>query len=96
MLKRYLIVGILFLIGHQGMSQSGEIYASTAKQRPPDSATETYSLKEGLSQLEKQFEVSIAYKDEWVTSKIVQVQDASFYSGEEACVALLLTTNPYY
>ncbi len=96
MLKHYLIIGILFLIGHQGMSQSGEIYASTAKQRPPDSATETYSLKEGLSQLEKQFEVSIAYKDEWVTSKVVQVQDDSFSSVEEALDALLVDTNLYY
>ncbi|MEJ0057763.1 MAG: SusC/RagA family TonB-linked outer membrane protein [Bacteroidota bacterium] len=96
MLKRYLIVGILLLIGYQGMSQQGEIYASSTKQRPPDPVTESYSLKEGLSQLEKQFEVSIAYKDEWVNSKVVQVSGDSFSTVEEALDVMLNDTNLYY
>jgi len=46
--------------------------------------------------LEKQFEVSIAYKDEWVNSKIVQVSGDSFSTIEEALDVMLNDTNLYY
>jgi len=97
MIKRYLIVGILFLIGHQGMAQQGALFASGTKQHQPDaSATESYSLKEGLSQLEKQFDVSIAYKDEWVNNKTVQVSNSTFITVEDALDVLLNETNLNY
>ena len=97
MRERYLIVGILFLMGHQAMSQKGEIYASTNKQHPSDSPNvESYSLKESLRQIEKQFDVSIAYKDEWVNSKTVQISNDRFLSVEKALDVLLKDTELNY
>ncbi len=79
------------------MSQhGGEVYATT-KQHPPDSPSgEHHSLKDGLSQLEKQFNVSIAYKDEWVNSKTVETSNTSFSSIEEALDMLLSDTDLHY
>jgi len=94
MSKLYLFTGIFVLICYRAMPQHGEIYASN-RQQPPDISVQSYSLKHGLSQLQKMFDVSIAYKDEWVKDKIVQVP-LNFPSVEKALDAMLQNTGLKY
>ena len=52
MRKIYLLIGICCLIVHQAFPQFGEVFASTDSQQLPDILREeSYSLKNGLSQL---------------------------------------------
>ncbi len=84
MRKLYLLIGVCSLISVQALPQEGEVYASTDKQLSPDSSrVESYSLKAGLGKLEKQFDVSIAFKDEWVEKKMVRQPSGHFYTMEE-------------
>jgi len=94
MSKLYLFTGIFVLMCYRAMPQHGEIYASN-RQQPPDVSVQSYSLKHGLSQLQKMFDVSIAYKDEWVKDKIVQIP-LNFPSVEKALDALLQNTGLNY
>lgn len=94
MSKLYLITGILVLMCYRAMPQHGEVYASSRPQ-PPDVSVQSYSLKHGLSQVQKMFDVSIAYKDEWVKDKVVQVA-LNFSSAEKALDALLQNTGLNY
>lgn len=94
MSKLYLITGILVLICHRAMPQHGEVYASSRLQ-PPDASAQSYSLKHGLSQIQKMFDVSIAYKDEWVKDKMLQIP-LNFSSVEKALDAMLQNTGLNY
>ena len=97
MRKLYLLIGVCCLISHQALPQHGEVYAATHKRQAPDSnRVESYSLKKGLRQLEKQFDVSIAYKDEWVENKTVQKSTSGFSTIEKALDELLSDTDLYY
>lgn len=90
MRKHYLLIGVMCLVFHQAFPQHGEIYASTHKEPSTDpTRVESYPLKKGLSQLEKQFDVSIAYKDEWVENKTVNKSKLEFTTVEEALNELL-------
>ncbi|MBK5278647.1 MAG: SusC/RagA family TonB-linked outer membrane protein, partial [Bacteroidia bacterium] len=80
---------------HQGFPQYGEVYAST-NQVPEVPRVEFISLKIELSELEKQFNVSIAYKDEWVANKIVEKSSNNFSTIEDALDELLSDTGLYY
>lgn len=96
MRNHYSLIGLLLLVCHQGMPQQGEVYASTfQKHRQTPPYVESYSLKQGLRRLEKMFEVSIAYKDEWVKNKIVQAS-SEFTSVEKALDTFLENTDLYY
>jgi len=97
MRKLYLLIGVCSLISVQALPQEGEVYASTDKQLSPDSSrVESYSLKAGLGKLEKQFDVSIAYKDEWVEKKMVRQPSGHFSTIEAALGELLGDTDLYY
>jgi len=97
MRKLYLLIGVCSLISVQALPQEGEVYASTDKQLSPDSSrVESYSLKAGLGKLEKQFDVSIAYKDEWVEKKMVRQPSGHFSTIEAALGELLSDTDLYY
>lgn len=63
---------------------SGRISSASGK-----SDFEYQDLKEGLSQLEEKFKVSIAYKDELVQSKRFKKQNASFTSVEQGLKIIL-------
>src|SRR5882762_224531 len=97
MRKLYLLIGVCSLICVQALPQESDVYASTHKQQSPDSnRVESYSLKMGLGKLEKQFDVSIAYKDEWVEKKMVRKSTADFSTIEAALDELLSETDLYY
>ncbi len=97
MRKFCMLIGVCSLISNQALPQHGEVYASTHNRQAPDSSrVESYSLKKGLRQLEKQFDVSIAYKDEWVENKMVQKSTLLFSNIEEALDGLLSDTDLYY
>jgi len=61
MRKFYLLIGLCALITFQGRSQQGAVYASHKQTPDASSELDTYPLKNGLQQLEKKFDVSIAY-----------------------------------
>ena len=97
MRKLYLLFGICSLIYHQAFPQNGEIYASTSMEKTSDVfRLNTHSLKNALWQIEKQFKVSIAFKDEWVENKSVQKPAHNFATVEEALNELLADTDLNY
>src|SRR5258705_880045 len=97
MRKLYLLIGVCSLICVQALPQESVVYASTHKRQSPDSSrVDSYSLKTGLAKLEKQFDVSIAYKDEWVEKKMVQKPTGNLSTIEAALDELLSDTDLYY
>jgi TonB-linked SusC/RagA family outer membrane protein len=90
---QYLLIGIFLLISHQALPQHGEVYAAASTRSV---RLEPYSLKQGLKEVEKSFNVSIAYRDEWVENKIVQLSNKPFKSAEEALDVMLRNTSLYY
>jgi hypothetical protein len=89
---QYALIGILLLISYQARPQN-ELYAAAS---PRSVRLEAYSLKQGLKEVEKAFNVSIAYKDEWVDNKTIQNTKASFQTVEEALDMMLRQTTLYY
>lgn len=98
MRKIYLILGMCCLIVHQVLPQYGPLYASSARNQVSSDYTreECCSLKNSLSQVEKQFDVSIAYKDEWVENVTVEKSSVNYETIEEALDDLLAKTNVSY
>lgn len=92
-----MLVGLTLLVNFQVMSQHGEVYAN-ARLLNTDRVLrlETTSLKEGLKEVEDFFEVSIAYKDEWVDGKTIKSSVSVFNSVEHALDELLDDTGLYY
>ena len=90
---QYVLVGMLMLISTQALPQLEEVYAAAS---PRSVRLESYSLKQGLKEVEKSFNVSIAYKDEWVENKVIQPAKASFKTPEEALDMMLRQTSLYY
>jgi len=100
MRKQYLLIGVCSLIFYQAFPQYGEVYASTTN-APRENLInvaqgDSHSLKSDLSALEKQFKVSIAYKDEWVANKTVNKSLLNLATIEEALNELLADTDLYY
>ena len=89
---QYVLIGIFLLISNQALPQH-EVYAAAS---PRSVRLESYSLKQGLKEVEKAFNVSIAYKDEWVENKTIQHTKASFKSAEEALDMMLRQTTLYF
>jgi TonB-linked SusC/RagA family outer membrane protein len=90
---QYLLISILMLISYEGLPQPEEVYAA-AKSRAM--RLESLSLKEGLKEVEKAFNVSIAYRDEWVENQVIQASERSFKTAEEALDMMLKQTSLYY
>ena len=97
MRKFYLIMCFSCLVVHQAMPQYTEIYASSHKQSPSEIfRVESQSLKDGLSELERKYSVSIAYKDELVEGKSVGELRDSHRSLDDALKSLLRETGLNY
>ncbi|WP_416865726.1 MAG: SusC/RagA family TonB-linked outer membrane protein [Imperialibacter sp.] len=97
MRKLYLIVFITCVMAHQAASQYQQALASAFNpQSIADIKNETILLEKGLEQLEKKFNVSIAYRDEWVKGKKVQAPSSDKRNVEEALGELLRETELYY
>ena len=97
MKKYYLLVGMLLFMYHQGWPQHAEVYAAVhkpvlASQQEMDSGP----LKQALIEIERSFEVSIAYKDEWIENKFVYFSPSAFKAPEQALDTLLKDTGLYY
>ena len=92
MRKYYLLFGVCLLLCEQTRAQSSQLFASASNQP----AAESLSLKRSLSELEKKFDVSIAYKDEWIENKTVEKSDRNFSTIEEALQGLLEGTDLYF
>ena len=90
---QYALIGMFLLISTQALPQLDEMYAAAS---PRSVRLESYSLKQGLKEVEKFFNVSIAYKDEWVENKIIQPSKANFKTPEEALDMMLRQTSLYY
>ncbi len=95
MRKFYLLIGLCFLISYQARPQ-GDVYASHKQTPDASSEVDTYPLKNGLQQIEKKFDVSIAYKDEWVADKAIPKSVEEFATVEQALDELLRETNLHY
>lgn len=93
----FTLFGLMLLVAYQGMSQPSEVYATahTLRQSRPVPGS-SVSLKEGLKQVEKIFEVSIAYKDEWVEGKSGAASASVFTTVEQALDVLLKDTGLFY
>ena len=97
MRKIYLLIGLCCLISYQALPQNGEVYASHKQTPDASSSLDSYPLKSGLKQIEKKFDVSIAYKDEWVDGKTThKIDGEDFSTAEQALDELLDETNLYY
>jgi TonB-linked SusC/RagA family outer membrane protein len=97
MKKYYLLVGVLLFMYHQSWPQHTEVYASVhkpilASQQEKDSGP----LKQALIEIERSFQVSIAYKDEWIENKVVYFSPVAFKAPEQALDTLLKDTGLYY
>ncbi len=90
---QYLLIGIFLLMSYKALPQHDEVYAAAS---PRAVRLESYSLKQGLKEVEKSFNVSIAYKDEWVENKVIQPTKSTFKSAEEALDMMLRQTTLYY
>ena len=66
---QYALFSIFMLISYQALPQHEEVYAAAS---PRSVRLDSYSLKQGLKDVEKSFNVSIAYRDEWVENQVIQ------------------------
>jgi TonB-linked SusC/RagA family outer membrane protein len=90
---QYALFSILMLMSYQALPQHEEVYAAATR---GSIRLDSYSLKQGLKDVEKSFNVSIAYRDEWVENKVIQSRPTSFKSAEEALDIMLRQTSLYY
>jgi TonB-linked SusC/RagA family outer membrane protein len=90
---QYALIGIFLLISTQALPQPQEVYAAAS---PRPIHLESYSLKQGLKEVEKSFNISIAYKDEWVENQVIQPSKTTFKTPEEALDMMLRKTSLYY
>ena len=97
MKKYYLLFGMLLFMHQQCWPQHAEVYAAVHKpvygiQQEKDSGP----LKQALVEIERSFQVSIAYKDEWIENKVVYFSSSAFKAPEQALDTLLKDTGLYY
>ncbi|HMG91499.1 MAG TPA: carboxypeptidase-like regulatory domain-containing protein, partial [Chryseolinea sp.] len=97
MKKYYLLVGMLLFMYQQCWPQHAEVYAAVLKPvqaRPQEK--DSGPLKAALTEIERSFQVSIAYKDEWIENKFVYFSSSAFKAPEQALDTLLKDTGLYY
>jgi len=97
MRKQYLLICVCSVIFYQTFAQYSEVYASTNRENSTRIIkVDSHSLKNELSELEKKFNVSIAYKDDWVANKTVKKSTHDFLTIEDALNQLLDDTDLTY
>lgn len=97
-MRKLLLIGWLCLCGSQfSQAQFNGILASNDSYSQKESKRASQlELKEGLHSLEKDFDVSIAFKDELVKNKYVSPPEKSFATLEEGLRQLLKNTDLGY
>ncbi|MBA4056813.1 MAG: hypothetical protein C0490_19015, partial [Marivirga sp.] len=81
----------------RGITQPSEVYAAVYKPVSAlDQNKESNPLKQALTEVEKFFQISIAYKDEWIENKQVDFSSGNFKIPEQALDSLLKGTGLYY
>jgi hypothetical protein len=97
MKKYYLLFGMLLLMHSQVISQQTEVYAALHKpMQVMPQEKDSSPLKQVLTEVERSFQVSIAYKDEWIENKQVYFSSSAFKAPEQALDSLLKDTGLYY
>jgi TonB-linked SusC/RagA family outer membrane protein len=89
MKKRLLIFGLCLVWSISASAQYDEVLASKDKIQSEARGKMNESLSEGLNSLERQFAVSIAFKDELVSNKEVRTSKKKYLSVEEGLQELL-------
>jgi TonB-linked SusC/RagA family outer membrane protein len=89
MKKRLLIFGLCLVWSISASAQYIEVLASKDKNQSEGRSKMNESLSEGLNSLERQFAVSIAFKDELVSNKEVRTSKKKYLSVEEGLQELL-------
>src|SRR5258705_2792373 len=93
----YLLLGMLLVAHLQVMSQHSPVYAAASRSRVVQQrAGDASSLKQALTELERSFAISIAYKDEWIENKQVRFSAHNFKAVEQALDSVLKDTGLYY
>ncbi len=97
MKKYYLLIGMLLFMYHQARPQHADLYAAVHKPAPVgQQEKDSGPLKQALVEIERSFQVSIAYKDEWIENKHVQFSSSAFRAPEQALDSILKDTGLYY
>ncbi len=80
----------LYGVGTQWVqAQYNEVLASSGKFQSEENAVSNFTLKDGLTSLERQFDVSIAFKDDLVAKKQVRITKKKFKTVEEGLKEML-------
>ncbi len=96
-MKKLLLILCLYGAGAQwALAQYKEVLASSDKYQSGESAVPSYMLKDGLTLLERQFDVSIAFKDDLVAQKTVRASKKKFKTVEEGLDELLKNSGLTY
>jgi len=96
MRKFVLLMCISCSISWFASAQVEGLIASEKRLDPYSSRSENSDLKEVLTQFENKFNVSIAYKDELVESKMINTSKLSFNNVEEGLKVILKATGLSY
>lgn len=96
-MKKLLLILCLYGAGAQWVqAQYKEILASSDKFQSEESAVSGFTLKDGLTSLERQFDVSIAFKDDLVAQKNARAPKKKYRSVEEGLDDILKNSGLTY
>lgn len=90
---KYALTVALSVMCYHAIPQPRDVYAAASHR---NLSAESHTLREGLQQIERSFKVSIAYRDEWVDTRVSLSSVNTFRSAEEALDMLLKPTPLYY
>ncbi|GAA0878214.1 TonB-dependent receptor [Algoriphagus jejuensis] len=89
-MKKVLLMLCLYGAGAQWVqAQYQDVLASADKIQSGESTVSSVALKDGLTSLEKQFDVSIAFKDDLVAQKQIRTTKKNFQTVEEGLKEIL-------
>ncbi|MBN7811243.1 SusC/RagA family TonB-linked outer membrane protein [Algoriphagus sp. H41] len=96
-MKKLLLILCLYGAGGQwALAQYKEALASSDRFQSEGGAVTSFALRDGLTSLESQFDVSIAFKDDLVAQKTVRVSKKKYRSVEEGLDELLKNSGLTY
>ncbi len=96
MKKYYLLFTALLFMQFPAMPQTTEVYAAAHKPIQTRKQGNSNPLKLALAEVERSFQISIAYKDEWIENKQVYFSSGTYSAPEQALDSLLKGTDLYY
>ncbi|HSF55422.1 MAG TPA: SusC/RagA family TonB-linked outer membrane protein [Algoriphagus sp.] len=96
-MKKLLLILCLYGAGTQWVqAQYHEVLASSDKFQSEGNAVSSFTLKDGLTSLERQFDVSIAFKDDLVAKKNIRTTKKKYQSVEEGLDEILKNSGLTY